>query len=58
MNRFKWLDLVERVLEDLWLKVHNIVQDTETKTTFKKKKCKKVKGCLRRLYKQPRKEEK
>ena len=49
INRFKWLDLVDRVLEVLWLEVHNIVQDIETKTTFKKKKCKKVKGCLRRL---------
>ena len=49
INRFKWLDLVDRVLEVLWLEVHNIVQDIETKTTFKKKKCKQVKGCLRRL---------
>ena len=41
MNRFKGLDLADRVPEDLWTKAHNTVQDTVTKTIPKKKKCKK-----------------
>ena len=44
-NRFKGLDLVDRVPEELWAEVHNIVQEVETKTIPKKKKCKKAK-CL------------
>ena len=43
MNRFKGLDLVDRVLEELWTEVHNIVQEVVTKTIPKKKKCKKAK---------------
>ena len=43
MNRFKGLDLVDRVPEELWTEVHNIVQEAVTKTMLKKKKCKKVK---------------
>ena len=43
MNRFKDLDLVDRVPEELWREVHNIVQEAVTKTIPKKKKCKKVK---------------
>ena len=43
MNRFKALDLVDRVPEELWTEVPNIVQELMTKTTSKKKKCKKVK---------------
>ena len=42
-NRFKGLDLVNRVLEELWMKVHNIVQKATTKTVPQKKKCKKAK---------------
>ena len=45
MNRFKGLNLVDRVPEELWMEVHNIVQEVVTKTIPKKKKCKKVK-CL------------
>ena len=45
MNRFKGLDLVDMVPEELWMEVHNIVQEVVTKTIPKKKKCKKVK-CL------------
>ena len=40
INRFKGLDLIYRVLEELWMEVHNIVQETVIKTTPKKKKCK------------------
>ena len=43
MNRFKGLDLVDRVPEELWVKFHNIVQEAVIKTIPKKKKCKKVK---------------
>ena len=37
-NRFKRLDLVDRVPEELWTEVHNIVQEAITKTIPKKKK--------------------
>ena len=42
-NRFKGLDLGDRVPEELWVEVDNIVQEVVTKTIPKKKKCKKVK---------------
>ena len=42
-NRFKGLDLRDRVTEELWTEVHNIVQEALTKTIPKKKKCKKDK---------------
>ena len=37
-NRFKGLDLIDRVLEELWMEVHDIVQEAVTKTIPKKKK--------------------
>ena len=39
-NRFKGLDLIERVPHELWMEVHNIVQGTGIKTIPKTKKCK------------------
>ena len=42
-NRFKGLDLIDRVPEELWMEVHDIVQETVIKTILKKKKCKKAK---------------
>ena len=42
-NRFKGLDLIGRVPEELWMEVHDIVQETGIKTIPKKKKCKKAK---------------
>ena len=42
-NRFKGLDLIERVAEELWVEVRDIVQETGSKTIPKKKKCKKAK---------------
>jgi len=42
-NRFKGLDLIDRVPDGLWMEVHDIVQETGTKTIPKKKKCKKAK---------------
>ena len=42
-NRFKGLDLIDRVPDELWMEVHDIVQETGIKTISKKKKCKKAK---------------
>ena len=42
-NRFKGLDLIDRVAEELWTEVHDIVQKAGIKTISKKKKCKKAK---------------
>ena len=40
-NRFKGLDLIDRVPGELWMEFHNTVQETGIKTIPKKKKCKK-----------------
>ena len=42
-NRFKRLDLIDRMPEELWTEVHDIVQETGIKIIPKKKKCKKEK---------------
>ena len=42
-NRFKGLDLIDRVPDELWTEVHDIVLETGIKTILKKKKCKKSK---------------
>ena len=42
-NRFKGLDLIDRVPEELWTEVHDIVQEAVIKTIPKTKKCKKAK---------------
>ena len=39
-NRFKGLDLIDREPDELWMEVHDIVQETGIKTIPKKKKCK------------------
>ena len=41
-NRFKGLDLIDRVPEELWMEVHDIVQEAVIKTIPKKRKCKKA----------------
>ena len=43
MSRFKGLDLVHRVPEELWTEVHGIIEEVVIKTIPKKKKCKKAK---------------
>ena len=43
-NTFKGLDLIDRVPEELWKEVHDIVQEAGFKTSPKKKKCKKAKS--------------
>ena len=57
-NRLKGLDLIERVPDELWMEVRDIVQETGIKTIPKKKKCKRQSGCLRKPYKYLSKEEK
>ena len=42
-NRFKGLDLIDRVPKELWMEVHDTVQETGTKTILNKKKCRKAK---------------
>ena len=42
-NRFKGLDLIHRVPEELWVEVRDIVEEAVIKTIPKKKKCKKAK---------------
>ena len=42
-NRFKGLDLIDRVPDELWMELHNIVQETGIKTIPMGKKCKKAK---------------
>ena len=51
-NRFKGLDLIDRVPEELWMEVHDIVQEAGIKTIPSKKiYAKRRNGCLRRPYK-------
>ena len=57
LNRLKELDLVDRVPEELWMEVSNILQEAVTKTIPKKKKCKKAKWLSEEAL-QLRKEEK
>ena len=57
-NRFKGLDRIDRVPDELRKEVRNTVQETGIKTIPMEKKCKKQNGCLRRLYKYLRNEEK
>ena len=54
-NRFKGVDLVDRVPEELQTEVHNIIQEMETKTTPKKKKCKKAKSLSEEALQTPEK---
>ena len=42
-NRFKGLDMIDRLPEELWREVHDIVQEAVIRTILKKKKCKKAK---------------
>ena len=43
-NRFKGLDLIDKVPDELWTEVHDIVQETRIKTIPRKNKCKKANG--------------
>ena len=50
-NRFKGLDLIDRVPDELRTEVRDIVQETGIKTIPRKRNAKKQNGCLRRPYK-------
>ena len=50
-NRFKGLDLINRVPEELRMDVHDIVQEVVIKTTQEKEMQKRQNDCLRRSYK-------
>ena len=49
-NRFKGLDLIDRVPDELWAEIHNIVQETGIKIILTEKKRKNKNGCLGRTY--------
>ena len=55
-NRFMRLDLTDRVPEELWTEVHDIVQEAVIKAIPRKRNLKSLNGCLRGLYNQLRKE--
>ena len=57
-DRFKGLDLIDRVPEELWMEVRDIVQEAVIKTIPKKKKCKKAKWLSEEALQIERKEEK
>ena len=57
-NRFKGLDLIDRLPDELWTKVHDIVQETGIKTIPMEKKCKKAEWLSEEALQKPRKEEK
>ena len=50
-NRFKGLDLIDRVLDELWMEVHDIVQEAVIKNIPRKRNAKWQNGCLTRPYK-------
>ena len=50
-NRFKGLDLIDRVPEDLWTDVCDIVEEAAIKNIPRKRNAKRQNGCLRRPYK-------
>ena len=51
-NRFKGLELIDRVPDELWMEVCDTVPETGIKTIPKKRNAKKQNGCLRRPYKE------
>ena len=50
-NRFKGLDLIDRVPDELWTEVHDIVQETRIETIPKKNKCKTAKWLSEESFK-------
>ena len=54
-NRFKGLDLIDRVPEELWTEVCGIVQESGIKNIPKEKKCKRQNGCLISPYQKKKK---
>ena len=54
-NRFKRLDLIDRVPDELWMEIHDIVQEAEIKTIPKEKKCTKAKWLSEEALQTPEK---
>ena len=50
-NRFKGLDLIDRVPDELWIEVRDIVQKTGIRPSLRQRNSRKKNGCLRRPYK-------
>ena len=50
-NRFKGLDLIDRVSDELWTEVHDIVQEAVIRPSPRKRNAKRKNSCLRRHYK-------
>jgi len=50
-KRFKGLDLIDRVPDELWMEVYDIVQEIGSRPSPRKRNAKKQNGCLRRPYK-------
>ena len=50
-NRFKGLDLIDRVPDELWMEVCDIVRRQGSRPSPRKRNAKKQNGCLRRAYK-------
>ena len=50
-NRFKGLDLIDRLPDELWTEIHDTVQETGIKSSPQKRNSKKQNGCMRRPYK-------
>ena len=57
-HRFKVLDLIDKMPQELWMEVHDIVQQGGSRPSPRKQNIKVQNGCLRRSYKELRKEEK
>ena len=57
-KRFKGLDLIDRVPDELWMEVHDIVQRQGSRPSPTKRNAKRQNSCLKRAYKLLRKEEK
>ena len=49
-NQFNQLDLIDRLHEELWMQVHNTVQEVVIKTIPKKKKCNKPKWLFKEIF--------
>ena len=50
-NRFKGLDMIDRVPEELWTEVHDIVQEAGSRPVPRNRNAKRQNGCLMRPYK-------
>ena len=50
-NRFKGLDMIDRVPDELWMEVHDLYRRQESRPFLRKRNAKKQNDCLRRPYK-------